>query len=187
MMGRSDDITGLLAAVSAGEAGSAQRLLSVVSDELRTIAAAHLGGRRQGSMLQTTELVNEAYLRLFGKSDLAWENRRHFFFAAARAMRDIVVEYVRRGAAQKRGGHRRRVAIDLDAEPANRVADSILHVDEALDRLREHDERSADVVLLRFFGGYTNEEVARLMGLSIGEVRRDWAYARAWLKRRLVP
>lgn len=178
------DVTRLLAEVAAEEPGAMDRLMSAVSQELHSLAEWRLAWHRPGALLQTTDLVNEAYVRLFGRSDLPWADRRHFYFAAARAMRDIIVEQARRQRALKRGGDRRRAAMEPD-DLAGPEPPGILDVDEALDGLKEHDERCADVVLLRFFGGYTHEEIARLMGLSVATARRDWAYARAWLRRRL--
>ncbi len=182
---RPADVTTLLGAIARDEPGSADRLYSAVARELRRLAEWRLAGARPGEALRTTELVNEAYLRMFGNAESRWEDRRHFYFAAARAMRDIFVEQVRRLAAQKRGGDRRRVEFDIDAHPAADDGGIILDVHQALDQLRAHDDGCADIVLLRFFGGLTQEETGRALGLPLARVRRDWEYARAWLRRHL--
>ncbi len=180
------DITRLLDAAARGDPGAEDDLFSVVYADLRAQAARQLSGRRAGETLQATALVNEAYVRLFAGEKPVWENRRHFFFAAARAMRDVTVDYARRRAALKRGGDRRRVDLDDDRPPdATSSFDTILGIDAALEDLRAHDARCGDAVLLRFFGGLTHEQVAAVLGISTARARREWDYARAWLRERL--
>jgi RNA polymerase sigma factor (TIGR02999 family) len=179
------DVTRLLAGVAAGEEGAADRLFSLVHGELRLLAERQLGRGCGGASIQTTDLVNEAYLRLFGRTGIAWEGRAHFYFAAARAMRDILVERARRRGAMKRGGDRNRVGLDLENLMSSDPHRNILDVHEALQRLQDHDARCAQVVLLRFFGGFTHEQVAEATGLSVATARREWEYAKAWLRRHL--
>ena len=139
-----------------------------------------------GQTLQATALVHEAYLRLVGDDDPGWNSRGHFFGAAARAMRDILVEQARRKASLKRGGDRRRegdaadLAIAIDAP-----ASDLLALDELLERLEEQDPRKAQVVMLRFFAGLTNPQIAEILGVSLPTVERDWRFARSWLQREL--
>lgn len=180
------NITTLLEAVGQGDAGAAERLLLMVYDELRGRAARELAGRAPHETLQATALVSEAYLRLFSGVSPTWENRRHFFFAAARAMRDIIVEKARRQRAQKRGGGRRRIDLDVDCVVGEQwVGPGVLEIEGAMEALREHDARCADIVLLRFFGGLTHAQVADTLRVSEARVRREWAYARAWLRKHL--
>ncbi len=180
-------ITRLLRSVAHGEPGAADGLMESVGTELRRLAHARLMMVRPGASFQTTELLDEAYLRLFGRTDPAWEGRRHFYFAAARAMRDIIVERARRHAAIKRGGDRAQFALDEVDPESRQAAQSILDVDGALAALRDHDAQCADIVLLRYFGDFSHEQVAEITGLSVAKVRREWDYARAWLRRRLEP
>jgi RNA polymerase sigma factor (TIGR02999 family) len=130
--------------------------------------------------------VHEAYLRLIGAEHLPWENRRHFFFAAARAMRDILVEQARRKAALKRGGDRKRVKAENLAVPIEAPAEDMLALNEALARLEADDPRKHQIVLLRFFAGLTEEETAQVMDISLRTVQREWRYIRARLHRDLV-
>lgn len=162
-----------------------ERLLPVVYDELRAIAAAHLRGERRGHTLQSTALVHEAYLRLVGADAPPWRSRAHFFHAAAEAMRRILIEYARRRSRVKRGGGRLRVDLD-DALQDARLADwpdpdQLLAVDEAIQRLEKEDARAAEVVRLRYFAGLGVDETANALDLSERTVMREWAYAKAWL------
>lgn len=138
-----------------------------------------------GNTLQATALVHEAYMRLVGSGDPGWKGRGHFFGAAAQAMRDILVEQARRKARLKRGGDRKRVNVDPDELAAEPQPEAILAIDEALGRLEQEDARSAEIVLLRFFAGLTEGEIAAGLGLSERTVRREWRYARSWLQREL--
>jgi RNA polymerase sigma factor (TIGR02999 family) len=143
---------------------------------------AHL---RPGQTLEPTALVHEAYLRLVGRADRGWEHRGHFFAAAAGAMRDILVEQARRRASLKRGGNRQRVDLD-HVEPAiTPPADDVLAVHDLLERLEAEDPRKRQIINLRYFAGFSNEETAKALGVSVGTVEREWRYVRAWLKRQL--
>lgn len=173
------DISRLLRAAAEGDAVAADAVVPLVYDELRAIAAAELRRMRPGGTLDATALVNEAYVRLVGR-DVRFENRRHFFFAAARAMRDVLVEHARRGS------RRREIEADAVDESARRrgplaPADRLLAIDEALPRLQAAEPRAYEVVMLRFFGGLSNEQVGEVLGITARTVDRDWRFARAWL------
>jgi RNA polymerase sigma factor (TIGR02999 family) len=172
-----EDLSRLLAAASAGDQRAADAIVPLVYDELRAIAAAQLRRMRPGATLEATALVNEAYLRLVGR-DAAFASRAHFFFAAARAMRDVLVEHARRGS-RRNEIHRERAEEKRDGPPS--VADTMLAIDELLPKLRLVDERAHDVVLLRFFGGLEHEQVAEVLGVATRTVERDWRFARSWL------
>ena len=179
------DVTQILSALERGQARAAEELLPLVYDELRRLAAWHLANEQPGQTLQATALVHEAYLRLVGKEDPQWNGRRHFFGAAAEAMRRILVENARRKKRLKRGGDLERVDV-ADVEIASPLPDDdLLALDEALDRLAKTDSRAAEVVKLCFFVGLTQEQVARELGISISTVERLWAFARAWLFREI--
>jgi RNA polymerase sigma factor (TIGR02999 family) len=176
---RAGDVTVLLKAVKEGLPGAPDRLMSLVYDELKHIAWNRAASAGTGSMEPTT-LVHEAYLRMFAKADPAWENRHHFFWAAARAMRDILVERARRQGAEKRGGQRRRIELDDDL-PQVTEAEDLLALTGAIRRLEAFHPDSAHLVILRFFAGLTREQVAEVTGMSASAVWRDWSFAKAWL------
>jgi len=175
-------VTQILAAMQ-GESRQAamERLLPLVYDELRALARAQLRHERPDHTLQATALVHEAYLRLLGGTQPPWNDRQHFFRAAAEAMRRILIEHARKRGRVKRGGKRVRVeltGVDLASE---QDLDQILALDDAFRRLEEEDPEAADVVRLRFFAGLSVEETAQATGLSERTVKREWAFARAWL------
>lgn len=159
-----------------------QRLAPVVYDELRMLAAAQLGRERPGHTLQPTALVHEAYLRMVGGEHTPWEDRGHFFRAAARAMRRILIEHARSRGRKKRGGGRVRVPLEALGPPSWDDPDRMLALDEALRRLEGQDPRSAEVVQLRYFAGLSVRETAEALGTSERTVKREWAFARAWLR-----
>ncbi|PWU18362.1 MAG: RNA polymerase subunit sigma [Verrucomicrobia bacterium] len=176
------DVTRILEAAQAGAAKAAEELLPLVYDELRKLAAARMANERADHTLQPTALVHEAWLRLAGSdAEMPFANRAHFFAAAADAMRRILIERARRKASQKRGGERER--IDLDelevASAANN--DTLIAVNEALDKLAREDERAAQLVKLRFFVGLSLEDAGRILGVTERTAKRDWSFARAWL------
>ena len=190
------DITTLLQAVNAGQEDAWERLLALIYDELRHLAARQIRHERRGHTLPRTALVNEAYLRLFGDKEVRWENRAHFFAAAADAMGRIMVDYARSRAAAKRGGKIARLPFeenrdaDLAIVPA---VDDPLQVDlEALERALnkfEADERHREkctIVKLRYYAGLSVEETAKALGKSVATVKRDWAFAKAWLYREIT-
>jgi len=179
------DITLILNAAQQGDPKAAEELLPLVYDELRRLAAWRLTHERPGQTLQGTALVHEAYLRLVGNEDARWEGRRHFFGAAAEAMRRILVDNARRKRRLKHGGQLERVDVE-DVDIASPVPDDeLLAVDEALGRLTVADPRAADLVKLCFFIGLTQEQAATELGVSISTVERTWAFARAWLFREI--
>ena len=180
--GSPGEVTVLLRAVAEGQPGAADDLLTLVYGELRSIARREMSRAVPDELLQPTALVHEAYVRLFGKTVLDWKNRGHFYWAAARAMRDILVEHARRCQAIKRGGNRRRVAFDEDVAVWQQ-SEQLLTLSEALERLEQAHPQHARVVLLRMFGGLNHEETAALIGVSEQTVRRRWTFARAWLHR----
>ena len=179
------EVTQILAALESGQNEAAAELLPLVYDELRRLAAWHLSNEQPGQTLQATALVHEAYLRLVGKEDPQWNGRRHFFGAAAEAMRRILVENARRKKRLKRGGDLERVDV-ADVEIASPMPDDdLLALDEALDRLTKTDARAAEVVKLCFFVGLTQDQAAKELGLSVATIERVWAFARAWLFREI--
>jgi RNA polymerase sigma factor (TIGR02999 family) len=184
------DVTQLLEAAATGDPRAAAELLPLVYDELRQLAAARLADEKPGQTLQPTALVHEAYLRLVdserrGSSPPNWNGRGHFFAAAAEAMRRILIDSARRKHAAKAGGGWQRHDL-LDAELAvDSTGDDLFAVDEALTRLAAVHPRAAQIVHLRFFLGQTVEEAAAHLGLEARTAYRDWAYARAWLRRDL--
>ena len=179
------EVTQILTAMEQGENRAAEELLPLVYDELRRLAAWHLANERPGQTLQATALVHEAYLRLVGKQDPLWQGRRHFFGAAAEAMRRILVENARRKSRLKRGGQFERVEFEEAGIPSPMPDDDLLALDEALDRLSAVDARAAELVKLCFFVGLTQEQAAKQLEVSISTVERTWAFARAWLFREI--
>ena len=179
------ELTQILTAMSQGQSQAGEELLPLVYAELRRLAAWLLANEKPGQTLQATALVHEAWLRLAGKDDPNWQGRRHFFGAAAEAMRRILVENDRRKKRLKHGGQWERVDLEgLDiASPL--PDDELLAVDEALNRLTEVDPRAAELVKLCFFVGLTQEQAAKELGISISTVERTWAFARAWLFREI--
>jgi RNA polymerase sigma factor (TIGR02999 family) len=178
-------VTALLQAAQTGDPDSMPRLLSLIYDELRRLAAAQMARLPPGQTLQPTALVHEAYLRLAGKEDLQLEGRKHFFFAAARAMRDILVERARSKAGPKRGGGRRRVVLDEAVALTEPPPEEVLALHEALADLEKEDSLKAQIVDLHYFTGMSIQETAAVLGLSERTVYRHWRFTKAWLKSRL--
>jgi RNA polymerase sigma factor (TIGR02999 family) len=178
-------VTQLLRAAQAGDAAAAERLLAVVYDQLHQLARARMAHLPPGQTLQPTALVHEAYLRLTDKNDVTWQSQQHFFFAAARAMRDILVEHARRKAGPLRGGGRHRQELDEACAAIEPPAENVLAVHEALEELEKQDPLKAKIVLLRYFSGLTTAETAEVLGLAERTLDRQWRYTRAWLRKRL--
>jgi len=174
-------VTRVLRDAAAGDTEAADKLLPAVYNDLRNLARARLKKAPPGQTLQATALVHEAYLRLIGEKDPGWDSRGHFFGAAAQAMRDILVEQARRKMAVKRGGNMRRVGEDQVDPVDESPSEEVLAVDEALRHLEQHDPRKAQIVNLRYFARMTTAETAAALDISIGAVRYEWRYARAWL------
>jgi RNA polymerase sigma factor (TIGR02999 family) len=176
------DVTRLLDAAAAGDPKAAAELLPLVYDELRRLAAARLATEKPGQTLQATALVHEAYLRLVGGDpDRHWDSRRHFFAAAAEAMRRILVDTARRKLTGKHGGGRRQIDLDdVEATAPSRAAD-LVALDEALTKFAAEDPVKAKLITLRYFAGLSVEEAADTLGISRATADRYWAYARTWL------
>jgi RNA polymerase sigma factor (TIGR02999 family) len=188
MTGGAEDITVLLKAWSSGDPAAQERLIPLIYQELRLLARRYRRKSGAGDTLQTTALVNEAYLRLVGIHNVDWRDRVHFFAVAAQVMRRILVDSARSRGAIKRGGQTQWVeALDPDAVPApdSYRAAELIALDGALTNLAQLDARRARVIELRVFGGLTVEETAEVLGLSPQSVRRDWKLAKAWLLREL--
>lgn len=184
---RLGDVTNLLRDARRGDRSAFDRLLPAVYDEMRNVARRQLRKERDGHTLFATALVHEAYLKLMGQAEVEWQDRAHFFGIAARAMRQILIDYARRRMAEKRGGAWQRTTFTNKDVGMEIPLDDLLALDEALDRLGELDERLRQVVEYRFFGGMTEEETATLLGVTPRTVQRDWVKARAWLYKELYP
>jgi len=181
------DVTQLLEAVAAGNRHAAAKLLPLVYDELRRLAATRLSSETPGMTLQPTALVHEAYLRLVGPSDEArWDNRGHFFAAAAEAMRRIVIETARRKMRVKHGGGRDQVEFELADLPTRLPPPDLLALNDALDHLEQVDPVKARLVTLRYFGGMTVEQAAKALNISRVTAHRYWTFARAWLHKEMT-
>jgi RNA polymerase sigma factor (TIGR02999 family) len=174
------EITLALQAVGRGEAGASEDLLPLIYHDLRRHAGAQMAQEKPGQTLQPTALVHEAWLRMIGDGRV-WQNRAHFFGAAAEAMRRILIENARRKSRLKRGGDQLRVELEPLELAETTPEEKVLLIDEALERLQAQDPERGRVVLLKFFGGLTNQEVAETMGVAERTIERHWAYAKAWL------
>ncbi len=181
------EITQILQAWSEGKHEAFDQLMPLVYDELHRQAAGYLRRERRGHTLQTTALINEAYLKLIDQKEVAWESRTHFFALAANAMRQILVDYARTKNRQKRGGELQKVDLDeaLMIATSEKAID-LVALDEALTRLEKIDEQQSRVVELRYFGGLSLEETAEALHISRATAAREWAMARAWLHRELT-
>jgi RNA polymerase sigma factor (TIGR02999 family) len=181
-----NDVTRILSAIEDGDPHAADRLLPLVYEELRKLAAQKLAQEAPGQTLQATALVHEAYLRLVGADQVQhWDSRGHFFAAAAEAMRRILLNRARDKKRLKRGGQRRRVDLDQVEIALDSDDDQLIAIDEALAQLAAEDPGAAQLVKLRFFAGLTLKEAADSLGLALRTAERQWAYARAWLYARL--
>jgi RNA polymerase sigma factor (TIGR02999 family) len=174
-------VTQLLEHWSHGDDAALAELTPLIYEELRRLAHHHMGGERPDHTLQTTALVNEAYLRLADQTNPSWQNRAHFFALAARAMRQILVNYAKSYRAQKRGGGAIKVELDEAAIVSPEQSKAIVDLHEALERLGTLDSRKARVVELKYFGGLNHGEIAEVMKISTVTVRRDWVFSKAWL------
>lgn len=189
MARRMNEITLVLQSMGRGEGGASEELMPLVYEELRRLAAARMAREGPGQTIQATVLVHEAWLQLAGNGDRHWQNRAHFFGAAADAMRRILIDNARRKARIKHGGGQARVNIE-DVQLAEKAPDDdVLVINEALERLEKEDPEKARIVVMKFFGGLTNQEVGESMGISERSVDRQWACAKArlfrWIKEEL--
>jgi RNA polymerase sigma factor (TIGR02999 family) len=178
------DATSILERIEQGDPQAAEQLLPLVYDELRRLAAARLAHEKTGQTLQATALVHEAYLRLVDRSaPQQWDGSRHFFAAAAEAMRRILIERARQKKSLKGGGNHRRVTLEAaDPTVLPMACDDLLGLDEAIQRLEKKNPRQAQLVKLRFFAGLTTAQAARSLGVSLSTAENDWSYARCWLR-----
>lgn len=174
-------VTQLLCDWRSGDEQALEKLIPLIQPELQRLAHHYMSRERAGHTLQTTALVDDAYLRLADNSHPEWQNRAHFFAAAAQLMRRIMVDHARRRQAQKRGGGAVMVALDEATAASESRAAELLELDEAMEKLAIFDRRKADVVEMRYFGGLTMEEIAEVLKIHVNTVTRDWTAARAWL------
>jgi RNA polymerase sigma factor (TIGR02999 family) len=182
-----DQITNILEAIEHGDPHAAEKLLPLIYDELRKLAAAKLAQEKPGHTLQATALVHDAYIRLVdGEQSQHWNSRGHLFAAAAEAMRRILVESAKRKQAIKRGGQLQRVALDEDQIVAPTRDVDLIDLDEALNELALHDSRKAELVKLRYFAGLTIHQAAEVLQISESTADADWAYAKSWLRVRIA-
>lgn len=176
------EITQILLEMKSGDTDALKELLPIVYDELRRLAKSHLSRERNNHTLQPTALVHEAYLRLFGKTEIEWQNRAHFFGIAAHSMRQILIEYARMKNRKKRGSEfNTQIALDDAVSFANQNELDVVAVDEALSKLEELDKRQAKIVEMKFFGGMNIEEIAEVLNISPATVKREWSSAKLFL------
>ena len=186
MSAPASEVTALLAAVEDGDGAAVNRLFPLLYEELRRLARRHMAGQRPRHTLQTSDLIDEAYLKLVNVKRAAWKDRIHFLAVASRAMRSVLVDAARRRGYLKRGANPIRVSLrDADGSLADGGTGEILAVDEALSRLAALDSRKAQIVELRYFAGLSVEETAELLELSPRTIKREWRWAKAWLYREL--
>ena len=178
-------VTQLLNDWSGGDQSARDKLMPLVYDELHRLAHRYMKRESPGHTLQTSALVNEAFVKLVDQRNVRWQNRAHFFGIAAQMMRRILVDYARSRSTAKRGGGAAQISLDESLIVSNERTAEIVNVHEALERLAEFDARKSQIVELRFFGGLSIEETAEVLGVSPGTVMRDWTMAKAWLHREL--
>jgi RNA polymerase sigma factor (TIGR02999 family) len=178
-------VTGLLRKWQDGDALALDQLLPLVQETLHRLAHRHVNRERPGHTLQTTALVNEAFIRLVGQQEVDWQSRAHFFAVSAQVMRHILVDYARQRASGKRGGEFRHVTLDGELAVSDERSAELVALDEALESLAQINPRGSKVVVLRYFGGMNNREAAEVLQVSETTVERDWRLARAWLYREL--
>jgi RNA polymerase sigma-70 factor, ECF subfamily len=182
----SQDVTTLLKAWEAGDETAAQALAEAVYSELRRLARYYMGNERSAHTLETGALINEAFLHLIDLRHIQWQDRNHLYCMAARMMRRVLVDYARSRNYQKRGAGARAITVTGAGIAATQRSAEFLALDEALQRLAETDQRKADVVELKFFGGFSVEEIASILNISTPTVLRDWRFAKAWLEREIA-
>ena len=179
-------VTQLLSAWSDGDQAARDRLMPLVYEELHRLAHRYMKRESPGHTLQTSALVNEAFVRLVDQKNVRWQNRAHFFGIAAQMMRRILVDYARRRSYAKRGGGAAEISLDEALIVSDERTAEVVNVHEALERLAEFDARKSQIVELRFFGGLSIDETAGVLGVSPGTVMRDWTLAKAWLRRAMM-
>ena len=179
-------VTQLLVAWGDGDGAALDQLMPLVHEELRRLAHHYMRGEGPGNTMQTSALVNEAYLRLVDQTNPHWHNRAHFFAISAKLMRQILVDYARKRRSRKRGGDVRQVSLDEEMIVSEERLANVVALDDALKSLAEIDPRKSQIVELRFFGGLSIEETAEVLQISPGTVMRDWTLAKAWLRREIT-
>lgn len=179
-------VTELLTAWANGDKAVLEELFPLVYEELHRLARQYMRHERKGNTLQTSALVNEAYVRLVDQNNVQWQNRAHFFAIAAQLMRRVLVDHARKRGYQKRGGDARRVTLDEALVVSDERAAEVVALDDALTSLADLDERKSKIVELRFFAGLSIEETAEILAVSPGTVMRDWTLAKAWLRRAIA-
>jgi RNA polymerase sigma factor (TIGR02999 family) len=184
-MSQPGEVTALLSAWRGGDDGALERLIPIVYEDLRRVAARYMHAEQPGHTLQTTALVHEAFLRLTKEQDRTWENRAHFFAVAAQIMRNLLVDHARIATRVKRGGGVVQLSLEEAPDLATAEPEVMLALDDALRRLAEIDPRASRIVELRYFVGLSNGEVAGVIGISEKTVTRDWNTAKAWLRAEL--
>jgi RNA polymerase sigma factor (TIGR02999 family) len=186
MQAPTGEVTALLRRMKDGDKDVPEKLVPLVIDELRRLARHYMRNERVGHTLQPTALINEAYMRLAGYTEMDWQSRAHFIGVAASVMRQVLIDYARKKHAAKRGGSERDVELEENlAGISNEQSTELLDLDRALDKLAEMNARQAKIVEMRYFGGLTVEETAEALGVSPITVKRDWAVARAWLSSQI--
>lgn len=186
MASSSHEVSQLLVAWGNGDEAARDRLIPLVYDELHRMAHQYMNRERPGHTLQTSALVNEAFMKLVDQRHVRWQNRAHFFGIAAQMMRRILVDYARSRHYQKRGGEARQVELDEAMIVSQERAADVIALDEALKSLAEFDRRKSQIVELRFFGGLSIDETAKLLKVSPGTVMKDWTLAKAWLRKEMM-
>ena len=182
----SHEITQLLKDWGTGDQTALDKLMPLVYEQLHKLAHQHMRREKPGHMLQTSALINEAYLRLVDQPQIVWENRSHFFGIAARVMRRILVDEARKRNSSKRGGGAIQVSLSQAMSASQEQAANVIALDDALKNLEAIDSRQSEIVELRFFGGLSIEETADVLKISPGTVMRDWTFARAWLRSQMI-
>ena len=183
-MSDAQNITELLQAWAQGDQAALEKLIPLVMGELRRLAKNYLRHEKPGHILQTTALINEAYIKLTAQNRVHWQNRAHFYAIAASCMRRVLTDYAKTSQRAKRGGKAQPVSLSA-AILSSEQSEELLALDAALHKLAEKDERKSKIVELRYYGGYTVAEIADILGISEVTVARDWRLARAWLRRQL--
>jgi len=179
-------VTQLLVAWGDGDGAALDKLMPLVNEELRRLAHHYMRGEDHGNTMQTSALVNEAYLRLVDQTNPHWQNRAHFFAISAQLMRQILVDYARKRRSRRRGGDVRQVSLDEEMIVSEGRSANVVALDDALKSLAEIDPRKSQIVELRFFGGLSIEETAEVLQISPGTVMREWTLAKAWLRREIT-
>ena len=182
------DVTRILNAIEGGDTRAADKLLPLVYEELRLLAAQKMSHEKPGQTLQATALVHEAYIRLVGSEEQSWPSKGHFFMAAAEAMKRVLIDYARQKKSLKRGGDHDRVPLDEADTPQkdHPLSDDLIDLDEALEKLSKKDRTKADLVKLRYFAGLTGEQAAKTLGISHATAERYWDYACSWLRLEIL-